>query len=268
MFYDNSIIVIIILFVLNALMVFLFFYRDFTEGRKPKKSSGPEVISDNTYMVVHELRSPLTVIKGTSDMLVTEFDNFNKDQIKDFLTQMRESANSLLDLVTNILDEAKIQNGKYEILKSAIDINKLLKDEFDHYYELSKQKDIRFVFDVDESVEKIDIDAQKIKQVMNNLLSNSLKFTDKGGTIKVTSKFYGDYLEICVSDNGKGISPEIKEKLFNKFAQGRDSLKLREPGSGLGLAIAKSIVEAHGGKIWFEDNVPRGARFLFTIPIG
>ena len=108
MYYDNLIIVIIILFILNALMVFLFFYRDSSGNKKSSKSRGKDIISDTTYMVVHELRSPLTVIKGTSDLLITEFNNFNKEQIQSFLLQMRDSSSSLLDLVTSILDEAKI----------------------------------------------------------------------------------------------------------------------------------------------------------------
>ena len=267
MYYDNLIIVIIILFILNALMVFLFFYRDSSRNQKTNKQRGKDIISDTTYMVVHELRSPLTVIKGTSDLLITEFNNFSKNQIESFLLQMRDSSNTLLDLVNSILDEAKIQNGKFEIIRNMTDINKLLKDEFDYYYELTQQKNLRFVFDVDESAGEINIDAPKIKQAMNNLLSNAIKFTEKGDSVKVSSKRYESYIEICVSDTGKGISPDVKNKLFDKFAQGIDSMCLRDHGSGLGLAITKGIIEAHGGKIWFEDNIPKGIRFLFTLPI-
>ncbi len=267
MSYDNLIIVITILFILNALMVFLFFYRDSYQGKKFNKPKDDNTISDTTYMVVHELRSPLTVIKGTSDLLITEFNNFSKEQIQSFLLQMRDSSSSLLDLVTSILDEAKIQNGKYEIMRSMTDINKLLKEEFNYYYELAQKKNLRFVFDVDELVGEINIDGPKIKQAMNNLLSNAIKFTEKGDSVKISSKKYDSYIEICVSDTGRGISPEVKNKLFDKFAQGVDSMRLRESGSGLGLAITKGIVEAHGGKIWFEDNIPKGIRFLFTLPI-
>ena len=111
-------------------------------------------------------------------------------------------------------------------------------------------------------------DEDRIKHVMNNFLSNALKFSDTGSTVVIESRVSDKYhAEVCVSDNGMGVPDEIKGKLFNKFVQMENRKNTKEKGTGLGLVIAKGIIEAHGGSVWVEDNQPKGAKFLFTIPI-
>ena len=221
---------------------------------------------DFTAMMVHELRSPLTVIKGTSDLLIKEYKNLNSDQVNTFIIQIKDSAIALLGIVNELLDESKIKAGKIELFKKQGDINQLINDEFNYYYNLARDKGINFSFDLDLSIQKFYFDEQKIKQVLNNLLSNAIKFTEPGGEIVIVSKNYSSYIGISVNDSGKGVPDDVKELLFQKFVQARESDKSNEQGTGLGLVICKGIVEAHGGRIWIEDNVPKGAKFIFTIP--
>lgn len=222
---------------------------------------------DFTAMMVHELRSPLSVIKGTSDLLIKEFANLKPEQISMFMTQIKDSSVALLGIVNQLLDASKIESGKIELFKKVSDINQILTDEFNYYYNLARDKGINFSFDLDLSIQKFYFDEQKIKQVMNNLLSNSIKFTDGGGNIVIISKNYGSYVSVTVQDTGKGVPDEMKEKLFQKFVQGRESDRSNEAGTGLGLVISKGIVDAHGGRIWIEDNASKGAKFIFTLPI-
>ena len=221
---------------------------------------------DFTAMMVHELRSPLTVIKGTSDLLIKEYKNLSSDQVNTFIVQIKDSAIALLGIVNELLDESKIKAGKIELFKKQGDINQLINDEFNYYYNLARDKGINFSFDLDLSIQKFYFDEQKIKQVLNNLLSNAIKFTEPGGEIVIVSKNYSSYIGISVNDSGKGVPDDVKELLFQKFVQARESDKSNEQGTGLGLVICKGIVEAHGGRIWIEDNVPKGAKFIFTIP--
>ncbi|MFH1295430.1 MAG: HAMP domain-containing sensor histidine kinase, partial [bacterium] len=140
----------------------------------------------------------------------------------------------------------------------------------------TESKNIDLILDLAEGLPPMQLDKEKIIQVLNNLMSNAVKFTYHGeithmgerGFIKVGSRRQGGFVQVFVADNGPGIPAEVKKQLFNKFVQARESQISNESGTGLGLVIAKGIVEAHGGKIWVEDNVPKGSVFIFTLPEG
>lgn len=230
---------------------------------------------DFTAMVVHELRAPLTVIRGSADMILQNRDKFTQQDIDIFLNQIKSSAWDLLKLVSDLLDSAKIESGKFTVNKSPCLLNKVLEQEVENYKVFTESKNIDLVLDLSDAIPSIEADKEKIVQVLNNLLSNAVKFTYKGeithmgdrGFIKVGSRLQEGFLQIFVADNGPGIPNEVKKQLFNKFVQARESQISNESGTGLGLVIAKGIVEAHGGKIWVEDNVPKGSVFIFTLPV-
>ncbi|EKD99532.1 MAG: hypothetical protein ACD_22C00237G0012 [uncultured bacterium] len=225
-----------------------------------------KIREDFFAMLVHELRSPLSVIKGSSDLIIREGDQLSKEQIVDMLGQIRSSSGDLLVTVNDLLDVTKIEAGRFEIYTKLSDVNQLLTDESHRYTALAQAKQIELKIDLDYKVKNIKFDSEKIKQVMNNLISNALKFSSAGGVVEITSRSTSKGATICVSDNGVGISDDVKGRLFNKFVQGHDDGVTKEKGTGLGLFIARGIVEAHGGKIWVEDNKPRGSRFFFTLP--
>lgn len=230
---------------------------------------------DFTAMVVHELRAPLTVIRGSADMILQNKDKFSSQDIDLFLNQIKNSAWDLLKLVNDILDSAKIESGKFTVNLEPCDINEILRKEVENYRVFAESKNIDLVVDLAENLPLVKVDKEKIVQVLNNLLSNAFKFTYKGeitriserGFVKVGSRIQDDKVQIFVVDNGPGIPDNLKRHLFNKFVQFRESAVSNESGTGLGLAISKGIVEAHGGSIWVEDNVPRGSVFVFSLPI-
>jgi len=230
---------------------------------------------DLTAMMVHELRAPLTVIRGSADMVLKNRERFSQQDIDLLLNQIKDSAWGMLKLVSDLLDSAKIESGKFTVNKLPCSINQVLKEEVESYKVFTESKNIDLVLDLSESVSLVDVDKEKIVQVLNNLMSNAIKFTYKGdithmgerGFIKVGSRLQGGFVQVFVADNGPGIPNEVKRQLFSKFVQARESSISNESGTGLGLVIAKGIVEAHGGKIWVEDNVPKGSVFIFTLPV-
>jgi signal transduction histidine kinase len=223
---------------------------------------------DYVAMMVHELRSPLSVIKGSADLVLREEKNLEEEQKYTLLSQIKESSNDLLEVVNDILDVSKIESGRFEIKKKKNDLNKVLQEEAEYYMALARDKEIMVETDLSNEIPQFEFDEDRIKHVMNNLLSNALKFTDAGGKVVIQSGTIDNYhVQVSVSDSGTGVPDDMKGKLFNKFVQMENRKDTKEKGTGLGLVIAKGIVEAHGGSIWVEDNQPVGAKFLFTIPM-
>lgn len=223
---------------------------------------------DYVAMMVHELRSPLSVIKGSADLVMREERNLEEEQKYTLLAQIKESSNDLLEVVNDILDVSKIESGRFEIKKKKGNLNKVLQEEADYYMALARDKEIAVETKLADDLPLIDFDEDRIKHVMNNLLSNALKFTNAGGKVVIESGVLDNYhIQVCVCDSGRGVPDDMKGKLFNKFVQMDNRKDTKEKGTGLGLVIAKGIVEAHGGSVWVEDNQPVGAKFLFTIPM-
>jgi K+-sensing histidine kinase KdpD len=217
-------------------------------------------------MIVHELRSPLTIIKGTSDMLIKKGDTFEKEQNRTMLAQIRDDSTRLLNLVSDLLDSAKIEAGKITIIKKMADINKLILKQVTDFMPIALEKKITLSVDTDSRIGVFNFDGDRIEQVLTNLISNALKFTSDG-SIHVSSKLIEDFVEVSIADTGQGIDDEEKQKLFNKYMQLHEP-KTKEKGTGLGLVISKGIVEAHGGQIWVSDNKPHGSVFRFKLPVG
>jgi signal transduction histidine kinase len=222
---------------------------------------------DYLAMLVHELRAPLAVIKGAADLIIKEAPSLSKEQIETLLGQIKKSSSSLLQIVNDILDVSKIESGKFSIKKVPGDINLLLKEICDYYLSWANEKQIKINLELEENIPQIKFDSERIKQVLNNLLSNALKFTDEYGNITIKTHLNSKVVQINVCDTGIGIPDDMKHKLFNKFVQVGAKEQVKEKGTGLGLFIAKGIVEAHGGNIWIEDNDPQGTKFVFTIPL-
>lgn len=221
---------------------------------------------DFTSMLVHELRAPLTVILDTVDLMTKRAKELSAEQTSTLLNQIQNSTGSLLAIVNDLLDTAKLEAGKMEVIKRSNDLNALLDDQVNYFTHLAQKKGLTIRAELAKGLPKVSFDETKIKQVMNNLLSNAIKFTDSGEVV-VTSCLLDKFVQIEVCDTGSGISPEDKEKLFNKFEQVSRSLSSKEKGTGLGLVITKGIVEAHGGTIKLEDNKPKGTKLVFTLPL-
>mgnify|MGYP000863314543 FL=1 len=230
------------------------------------KAKKEATMGDFLPILVHELRSPISVIRGAADLLMKEANGLSADQIHTLLNQIKSSSNTLLDLVGNILDVSKMESGRFEINKSFNNIGTVLKEECSYFEPLAKIKNLTINCSIDENIMNFSFDAERVKQVLSNLISNAIKFSPDGGIITVESKKVGSDCQVSVSDVGVGIKDVEKPLLFQKFYQASNQNGIKR-GTGLGLFISKGIIEAHGGKIWVENNSPKGSRFIFTLPM-
>ncbi|KKS31647.1 hypothetical protein A2380_00245 [candidate division WWE3 bacterium RIFOXYB1_FULL_43_24] len=222
---------------------------------------------DYIPMLVHELRAPLSVIKGASDLLLKEAGELDADQIHGLLSQIKENSNSMLKIVADILDVSKIGAGRFEINKVYANLNDTLKEEWSYFNPLAQVKGVKLEIELNENFGNFSFDPERIKQVMGNLLSNAIKFTPEGGKVTVSANRFDHHAEVTVTDTGIGIPEGESELLFKPFSQTSNHSKIKEKGTGLGLVIVKAIVEAHKGDIRVEENKPTGAKFIFTLPL-
>lgn len=252
----------LVLFLTAVLVVYLKRFTKYKKNQEELYRQRDEFMA----MMVHDLRSPLSVIKSSADLILTEKDNLSVDQVTDLLNQMKTSSTKLLNIVTNLLDIAKIEAGKIELFIKPANINALLDEIYKYYFPQAKDHGVNIIADLDQNIKVVNCDIEKIGQVINNLMSNAVKYTEPGDTIFISSRLQKYGVEISVSDTGKGIPDEDKAKLFNKFVQAIEHKKKNQVGTGLGLSIVKGIIEAHKGKIWIEDTKPHGAKFVFILP--
>lgn len=218
---------------------------------------------DFTNMVVHELRAPLTSIKGAAELLSGK--NLAKEESEKMLSVIKTSSERMLMDISDLLDAAKIDSGKFSINKTSSDIAELIKDRVGAFSFVAEGKAISIQTKIESDIPLFDFDKDRIGQVLNNLLSNSIKFTHTGGRIDVWAAQEDGQLKVFVKDNGIGISKEKQSKLFAKYTQVPDLFS--KGGTGLGLYISKGIVESHNGKIWLDSDEGRGTTVYFTIPI-
>lgn len=228
-----------------------------------------QIKEDFTNMMVHELRAPLTSIKDASGLLKTPQGMSPTDQEK-MLSIIHDQAQLLLEQVGSLLDAAKLESGKLTMEKTTNDLGKILKERIDVFLPQAKSKNITLVSSLPDSLPEFSFDKLRISQVLNNLLSNSLKYTNAGGTVMLKAVLqedqHGKLVSISISDNGIGIPKEKQSVLFSRFGQiaTGEHAKL---SSGLGLFITKGIVEAHEGSISLESEVGHGTTITVVLPI-
>lgn len=212
--------------------------------------------------ISHELRTPLTLIADPVEMLLE--DSGIKGKSRELLKMVQRNALALQQLVSNILDFRKIQNGKMELKLYRFDIVKTLTMWVGDFQLTAERKQIRLHLDVDDlkgSHEMI-ADQDKISRIVFNLLSNALKYTPAGGEIFVSLKDEGANLRLDVKDTGKGISQDEADKIFERFFQAKGAAS----GTGIGLALVKSFVELHHGEARVESELGKGSDFIIVIP--
>ena len=228
----------------------------------------------------HELRTPLNSILGFSDVLLDRtFGDLTEHQER-YMKNIYSSGKHLLELINNVLDIAKIEAGKYEMVYETFSVDDVIGEVINIMKSLAENKFIEIFVSIGEGVTTITADRVKLKQVLYNLLSNAIKFTPEGGMVRVDATKeqpldsgtagYGSGLEFVrfsVQDTGIGIGPEDKEKIFDEFEQASSTFSKKYGGVGLGLALSKKLVELHGGGITVESNLGEGSTFTFTLPV-
>lgn len=214
----------------------------------------------------HELRTPLTSIKEGTGLLLEGIGGPTTEKQRKLLAILAEESNRLILLVNSLLDLSKMEAGMMSYDFALAQIDPLLKRAVAEVAPLVEAKQITIESAVDQPLPAVRIDAERILQVLRNLLGNAIKFTPKGGLVRVSARPTGNKLEVAVKDSGPGIPQEALLSIFEKFNQGMRADDLARSGTGLGLAIAKSIISSHGGKIWAESQLGHGSTFIFVLP--
>jgi len=224
--------------------------------------------SDFLASVTHELRSPLTSLTAYIELFLKGGAGELNEKAKKFLTIMERSNSRLSRFIDDLLDMAKIERGKMEIRKETMEIMPLVSDTVEFIKPEANRKSIEIEMEIPEKLPLVFVDGERTRQIITNLLSNSIKFTEERGKVSIKIQEEKEYLQFSISDTGIGISPEDMGRIFDKFEQVKEVReRIKGPkGTGLGLAIAKSLVEAQGGKIWVESEVGKGSTFYFTLP--
>ena len=242
--------------------------RDITEQKKAEETiiENARLKSNFTSMVSHELRTPLTAIKeGIGIVLDGSAGGVNEEQA-DFLGTAKNNVDRLARLINDVLDFTKLSAGRMQLKLAEDDVGGVVEEVARIQNNVAVSKGLYIKTDVKPGVPRIGFDRDRIIQVLTNLVSNALKFTEKGGVI-LRAELKGDMVVISVEDTGLGIRKEDIEKLFAEFQQLEAATKRAKGGTGLGLAISKEIVELHGGRIWAESEEGKGSAFSFTLPV-
>ncbi len=219
--------------------------------------------SEFLTMISHELRTPLTSIIAFTELLLN--DPRLAPEQRESLSEVLESSQKLLGMITNLLDYSRLEAGKVKLFREVLDLRDLIRDGVRTVQPLAAKKRIMLSIDCAPEVPLVHADPLRISQVLLNLLSNAVKFTPEGGRVAVECRADQREVRVTVRDTGPGVPEEEQELIFQPFRQGRE--KGRPEGWGLGLALSASLVRAHDGRIWVESEPGHGAAFTFTLPI-
>jgi signal transduction histidine kinase/CheY-like chemotaxis protein len=215
----------------------------------------------------HELRTPLNAVIGFSDVLLERmFGELNERQ-DEYLRDIRDSGRHLLELINEILDLSKVEAGRMELDPAQLALLPVLEHGLAMVRERAERTGVSLELTTDPGVDTVWADELKLKQVVLNLLTNAVKFTDAGGSVSVAARRNGDVAEVTVRDTGVGIADDDRERIFEAFQRGGRGVRTSTEGTGLGLTLSKRIVELHGGRLWMESTVGEGSLFGFSIPL-
>lgn len=215
--------------------------------------------------LAHEMRTPLTSIKGFSTALLLEEASFDSQAQREFLHIIDEECDTLQDLVHDLLESSIIDAGLLRIEPQPVRLPLLAETVVE---DIARRTEIhRLLLDFPEGFPIVDADPQRISQVLRNLVDNAVKYSPAGGLVVVRGEIHADEVVISVADQGVGIAPEDLNRLFEKFFRVKSGLGRHVVGSGLGLPISHTIVESHGGRIWAESKVGMGTTLYFTLPL-
>ncbi len=224
--------------------------------------------SEFLSIVAHQLRTPLSGIKWTLSMIMNGELGPVVDDQKTFLMKSYESNERMIKLVDDMLHADRIDSGKYHITLVKTQLMDLVDSVLYDILPLAQKKNVRIEFDRGhEAIPPVNIDQEKIRAVFQDLLDNAVKYSRDKGVVSISASANKDAITFAVKDQGIGIPEDQKEFLFSRFFRARNALKQETDGTGLGLFIVKSIIERHGGRVWYESKENEGTTFYFTIKV-
>jgi PAS domain S-box-containing protein len=254
----------------------LFIFRDATRERK-----ADQIKTEFVSTVSHELRTPLTSIKGFTDMILEGDAGPITPDVREFLEIVQSSADRLVAITNDILETSRIEAGQVTINAQPLNLPEAIYLIADAIRPLLARKQQNLTIDLPHDLPLVSADRDRLAQIMTNLLSNAHKYTPTLGHIRIHAYLAAEsdaqhpamvvadaaWLVVCVADNGIGIAPQDQEQLFTRFYRVNNPVARRAGGTGLGLSITRSLVELHGGQIWYQRHEEGGSSFFFSLPI-
>jgi signal transduction histidine kinase len=235
--------------------------------RDARERDRVEQMKDDFVLTVsHELRTPVTVVKGFAEMLTAQRRTLNARQLE-AAEVIAESAGQLQKMINDLLDLARSDAGKLRIEPKATSVRSMVQRVGRQMRPHFEEKGQRFTVSVEKDLPEVEADADRISQVLANLLTNANKYSPDGAKVRLAATLVGDEVEFAVSDNGPGLGEEELDHVFDRFWRAESGETQSVGGTGLGLAIAKSLVELHGGAISANSEQGEGATFRFVLPI-
>lgn len=216
--------------------------------------------------ISHELRTPLNAIINSSEMLSMNLLGKLNDKQSRYVNDIHVSSIHLLGMINEILDISKIESNEIKIFKTNFDISVMIDEVYNILNPLAERKKIE-IKKVENDGLTINADFQKLRQVLYNLVSNAIKFTQENGAITISATSDNGNLILSVQDNGIGIEEQYHERIFEKFFQIDNPLNKNESSTGLGLPIVKRLIELHNGKISLQSEAGQGSKFIISLPL-
>jgi len=260
---DPEVVALIVLAVTTLLFIIAFIITRSFE----RLAEASRMKSEFINIISHQLRSPLTNIKWTFELLTSKELKVHSEKIEEYLNNVKENIARMVELIDDLLIVSKIEQGTFPILKKEIFLEDLIKDLVSRFKVFAEASHIDLNFSPQKNLPEVYADPSLLKLVIENLIDNAIRYTKGGGKveIKLTKREKDVIFEI--KDTGVGIPKKEQKYIFRKFFRAENVMKERTRGSGLGLYVCKSVIVRSGGKIWFESEEGKGTTFLFTHPI-
>ncbi|MFQ5696586.1 MAG: sensor histidine kinase, partial [Terriglobia bacterium] len=239
----------------------LFVYSDITREKELDQAK-TEFIS----IASHELRTPMTSIKGSLDLLLGGFAGEVSEETRELLVIAQSGCERLIRLINDILDLSKIEAGRMQLRLQPMSVLDSVQRSVRTIKSYAESFQVKLAIDCPSPPPEVIGDRDRVDQVVTNLLGNAVKFSPAGSTVTVALRPVGEAVECRVIDTGPGIAADQLDRLFGKFQQ-LEPQAGRKGGTGLGLAIARALVEEHGGNVWVESELGRGSQFIFQLPL-
>jgi signal transduction histidine kinase len=238
---------------------------------KKKKDLQNNIDSDFVNLASHQLRTPLSGMKWMLEILQKKSTGPLTKKQKDFIERIYFANERMIGLVNDLLEVSRIEQGSTKLYLQPTDLDHIIRSLLRGKEKEIDRKRLHVTFTVEqEPFPVVRTEPSKIKQALNNLISNAITYTPEDGKVKIELKLKDkdpNTLECSITDTGMGILKEQESQIFDKFFRGTNVSKVESVGSGLGLYIAKAFIEASGGKIWFKSNIGQGTTFSFNLPL-
>lgn len=260
---DPEMVALVILIITTVLFIIAFVMTRSFE----RLAEASRMKSEFINIISHQLRSPLTNIKWTFELLTSKELKVPSEKVEEYLNNVKENIARMVELIDDLLIVSKIEQGTFPVMKKEFSLGDLIKEQVSRYKIFAGASHIELNFSLEKNLPEVFSDPSLLKLVVENLIDNAIRYTKGKGKIEVKLERRGGGLYFKIKDSGVGISQKEQKYIFQKFFRAENILKERTRGSGLGLYVCKSVISKLGGKIWFESKEGKGTTFYFTLPI-